>query len=617
MSTIASPSPQTPAPPSTGPSIGTTVRAYSLQLLGEESRHVELGSQPVMIGSGPRCAFRLDAPGAKPVHCVVSLGEEGPVVRRWAEGTLLNGESFTEALLTEGDRLTIGSVHLEVHHQGNAESLEDRLPENHLLDAEEQAAEESSEESSEESLDEPAPQESAPVAEADDFDPAVPRHLLTPWQTEESADEQATPKIDSEPEVVDWIGGKSEWTSLDETDSSHKASDEEAVGVDVVVPETECKESNEEAPLEEASAEEAPVADVWAVESISEASPVEETVQGETVQEETLEPSAELVEAPLSEEVSAWIDNNVREESASDEPKEWESFAEEPTADDLETATDDFADELSSTATVASTVDTTVDALRARLLLRAERLRRVVVTLRAERAQTEHQATASLAAIEQLQAGLANAELQSSEGAASLAALQEELALASARIETLEAELCDAIEASATAAQEVVEESATEFAEEPAEEPEEESVVSSLEETQETEESAVETSVETSPSAEELPECEEEASVVPELTESVETPITGEQLWGIESLAPETASELATLPELTNSEEPQPEPMAEVPVAEVPVEELAEEPIVELAKELTGSLDDVLLPGETLCGITSGDANGDARSVSL
>ncbi|TWT87294.1 hypothetical protein Mal64_28320 [Pseudobythopirellula maris] len=80
--------------------------------------------QVVTIGSGPRCSLRLRGPGLKPLHCVVTPTDQGPVVRRWASGTLLNGQSFTESPIALGDRLSVGEMTVEIIEQEDPDARE-------------------------------------------------------------------------------------------------------------------------------------------------------------------------------------------------------------------------------------------------------------------------------------------------------------------------------------------------------------------------------------------------------------------------------------------------------------------------------------------------------------
>ncbi len=99
-----------------------------------------LTEAPQTIGSGPRCSVRLGGRGLRPLHCVITPGKNGPIVRRWATETRLNGLDFTEASLSAGDLLRIGSIDLRVielpSDQPAGEASEAETPEAELFDAE-------------------------------------------------------------------------------------------------------------------------------------------------------------------------------------------------------------------------------------------------------------------------------------------------------------------------------------------------------------------------------------------------------------------------------------------------------------------------------------------------
>jgi len=80
----------------------------------QQWRIVRLTSRKCLIGSAPYCTLRLKAKGISPVHCLILRGRQAAVVRCWAAGTLLNHQSFDDALLSPGDCLTIGSLELKV-----------------------------------------------------------------------------------------------------------------------------------------------------------------------------------------------------------------------------------------------------------------------------------------------------------------------------------------------------------------------------------------------------------------------------------------------------------------------------------------------------------------------
>jgi hypothetical protein len=81
---------------------------------------VRIRSPKCTVGSGPNCTLRLRARGVGPLHCLIVRGQQSTVVRRWSADTLLNGQAFTDAPLVPGDRLSIGTVELEVLDTGRA-----------------------------------------------------------------------------------------------------------------------------------------------------------------------------------------------------------------------------------------------------------------------------------------------------------------------------------------------------------------------------------------------------------------------------------------------------------------------------------------------------------------
>jgi len=81
---------------------------------------VRLKSSKCTIGSGPGCTLRLCTQGVAPLHCLIVRGPAATVVRRWSADTRLNAQSFADAALRTGDRLSIGPVELEVLSVGIA-----------------------------------------------------------------------------------------------------------------------------------------------------------------------------------------------------------------------------------------------------------------------------------------------------------------------------------------------------------------------------------------------------------------------------------------------------------------------------------------------------------------
>jgi hypothetical protein len=111
--------------------IGTTLDApppltalageLALRIRGGDyhGRVVRIRASQCTVGSAPDCTLRLSGPGLRPLHCIILRGEAGATVRRWSPDTQLNGRAFSDALLMPGDRLSVGSIELEVLEDGD------------------------------------------------------------------------------------------------------------------------------------------------------------------------------------------------------------------------------------------------------------------------------------------------------------------------------------------------------------------------------------------------------------------------------------------------------------------------------------------------------------------
>ena len=75
---------------------------------------LRLKSAKCTIGSGPSCTLRLHGRGVNPLHCLILRGPNGVVIRSWSPDTRVNGRTFTNAPLSAGDRLNIGSLEFEI-----------------------------------------------------------------------------------------------------------------------------------------------------------------------------------------------------------------------------------------------------------------------------------------------------------------------------------------------------------------------------------------------------------------------------------------------------------------------------------------------------------------------
>ena len=92
-----------------------------------EGQVVRLKSAKCTVGSGEHCTLRIRAQGVQPLHCVLIRKAARTVVRRWAGDTRLNGENFTDSVLKNGDRLSIGPIEFEILESGTSPATD--LPE--------------------------------------------------------------------------------------------------------------------------------------------------------------------------------------------------------------------------------------------------------------------------------------------------------------------------------------------------------------------------------------------------------------------------------------------------------------------------------------------------------
>ena len=102
--------------PWTSAAAPTCAPTYGLRLQSgsPEERLIAIPLGKYSMGSGPRCALRLQFEGIQPLECLVVHDETGLRVRRWSDNTFVNGEAFDDRHLAAGDVLTLGPVELEV-----------------------------------------------------------------------------------------------------------------------------------------------------------------------------------------------------------------------------------------------------------------------------------------------------------------------------------------------------------------------------------------------------------------------------------------------------------------------------------------------------------------------
>jgi type III secretion system (T3SS) inner membrane Yop/YscD-like protein len=108
----------------------TTAGHLSLQIRGTSraGQIIRLKSRKCSIGSGERCTLRVHGRSVKPLHCVIFRGQADTFIRSWAPDTRLNGQSFSDARLSPGDRIGVGSVEFEVLDPTDKRIYEDQTP---------------------------------------------------------------------------------------------------------------------------------------------------------------------------------------------------------------------------------------------------------------------------------------------------------------------------------------------------------------------------------------------------------------------------------------------------------------------------------------------------------
>jgi len=86
---------------------------------GTPKTRIVLKKLPAVLGRSPDVSICLDDRWASRLHCEISEINGTLVVRdlESRNGTLVNGELVTEALLMPGDRLTVGLTSFRVHYK--------------------------------------------------------------------------------------------------------------------------------------------------------------------------------------------------------------------------------------------------------------------------------------------------------------------------------------------------------------------------------------------------------------------------------------------------------------------------------------------------------------------
>jgi chromosome segregation ATPase len=87
---------------------------------GQSGRLVRIHSAKCTVGSAKGCTLRLVARGVDGLECWILRGSGGTVIRRFGGALQLNGAHFDEALLADGDKLSVGPVEIVVEECGSA-----------------------------------------------------------------------------------------------------------------------------------------------------------------------------------------------------------------------------------------------------------------------------------------------------------------------------------------------------------------------------------------------------------------------------------------------------------------------------------------------------------------
>jgi len=73
------------------------------------------------VGRAPRADFIVDRALVSRIHCRLTAGDEKIDVEdlESTNGTFVNGKRVDRAQLATGDRLRVGRIELQVHHEHN------------------------------------------------------------------------------------------------------------------------------------------------------------------------------------------------------------------------------------------------------------------------------------------------------------------------------------------------------------------------------------------------------------------------------------------------------------------------------------------------------------------
>lgn len=90
----------------------TTKLVFALKSKQRADQELVLSKKKSTLGSHKDCTVVLNSDQIQPMHCMVIQGQRGTIVRNFHPDTRINGESFGDAWLGEGDSISIGNVDL-------------------------------------------------------------------------------------------------------------------------------------------------------------------------------------------------------------------------------------------------------------------------------------------------------------------------------------------------------------------------------------------------------------------------------------------------------------------------------------------------------------------------
>lgn len=90
----------------------TTKLVFALKSKQRADQELVLSKTKSTLGSHKDCTVVLNSDQIQPMHCMVIQGQRGTIVRNFHPDTRINGESFGDAWIGEGDSISIGNVDL-------------------------------------------------------------------------------------------------------------------------------------------------------------------------------------------------------------------------------------------------------------------------------------------------------------------------------------------------------------------------------------------------------------------------------------------------------------------------------------------------------------------------